>query len=177
MAVPRAPIVGERNCRSLKNILMPSSLPPPTSSTSQVPACFKCTKNKCVLCKEHLTQTNQFCSSTTKEKFTIRGHFNCDTNNIVYLLWCNKCDHAQYVGETKNSLKKRFYLHRSHIGTNKGTHVTRHFNKPDHSLRDVSCIVIEKVLGNSRAARLKREDFWRKKLRTVFPEGLNTMDS
>ena len=70
------------------------------------------------------------------------------------MLWCNKCEQAQYVGETKNS-----HLHRSQINTNKGTHVTQHFNKTDHSLHDVRCVVTEKVLGDSQTARLKREDF------------------
>ena len=177
-AVPTAPVVGERNCRSLKNILMPSSLPSPSQSTGSPPGCFKCSKPRCVMCKEHLVEGSHFQDSSQRETFTIRSHYTCDTTNIVYLLWCQKCNHSQYVGETKNSLRARFYQHRSDIHLKKGkcTHVVEHFNRENHSLQDLRCLVIERVYTESCLARNKREDFWRKKLQTVYPKGLNTLD-
>jgi hypothetical protein len=176
-AVPAPPVVGERNCRSLRSILMPSCLPCTEQSALLPSGCFKCTKSRCVLCKEHVVETRQFTSTTTGERFTIRSHHTCETTNIVYLLWCTKCK-LQYVGETKNSLKQRFYQHRSDINLRKGTctYIIQHFNQTDHTLSDLRCLVIEKVFGMSLEARNKREDFWRKKLRTVYPEGLNILD-
>ena len=140
------------------------------------PGCFKCQRKQCVVCQEHLQETNTFHSHVTHETFTIRQRFTCDTTNIVYILFCDKCNLSQYTGQSKNSLKTRFYLHRSHITKNTGTKVTRHFNQTDHSLQNMKCIIIEKVHSHTEKARLQREDFWRKKLRTVAPFGLNTLD-
>ena len=171
-AVPEVPIVGERNCKSLKNILMPAQLP---FAKDCEPGCFNCNK-KCILCDKHLIQTQTFQSSQTKEVFTIRHRLTCETTNVIYLLFCDKCDHCQYVGETQNKLKTRFYLHRSQIKQNAGTLVTKHFNSPGHSLENMKAIAIEKVFSECLEARLKRENFWKKKLKTLTPFGLNTLD-
>ena len=171
-AMPEVPIIGERNCKNLKNMLMPSQLP---IAKDLQPGCYKCTK-KCILCNKHLIETHTFQSSQTKETFTIRNKLTCETTNVIYLLFCDKCDHCQYVGETKNQLKTRFYLHRSHIKQNTGTLVTKHFNSPGHSLDNMKCIAIEKVFSESLPARLTRENFWKAKLKTLTPYGLNILD-
>ena len=151
---------------------MPSALPPVTPSGD--PGCFTCDLSRCVVCDSHLVQTDTFHSMVTSETFHIRHHMTCQTSNLVYLLFCNKCPNSQYVGETQNTLKQRFYLHRSNINQNTGTHVTRHFNQADHSLANLRCITIEKQKSDSREQRLKREDFWKYKLKTIFPNGPNT---
>ena len=174
-AIPEPPIVGERRCRSLRDLLMPSNLPS-LRDPSKPPGCFKCTATRCVTCKEHLEESGTFSSGITGETFTIREHVTCESSNIVYLLGCRKCPGVQYVGETQNALSTRFYTHRSHINKNTGTHVTRHFNTADHSLQDVKVTVIERVFRRSKRARLARESFWIKKLSTLWPQGLNTLE-
>ena len=129
-----------------------------------------------MLCNKQLIQTQTFQSSQTKEVFTIRHRLTCETTNVIYLLFCDKCDHCQYVGETQNKLKTRFYLHRSQIKQNAGTLVTKHFNSPGHALENMKAIAIEKVFSECLEARLKRENFWKKKLKTLTPFGLNTLD-
>jgi hypothetical protein len=168
--LPEPPICGERNCKSIRNILMPTVLPLPPV---QNPGNFKCSRNKCIICKKHLVQSRSFTSCRTGETFQVRGHFTCDSKNIIYLIVCIKCNEAQYVGETKNTLRDRFYPHRSTIGTNTGTPLTMHFNQADHSLDDMGCMVIEQVSSSTEIGRLKRESFWITKLRTLIPEGLN----
>ena len=172
-AIPEPALVAERNCHSLRTLLMPTTLPPPPDAT---PGSFKCGKKKCVLCRVHIREGNTFTSSQTGETFTIRQKLTCDSSNVVYLLYCDICMHSQYVGETETSLKTRFYQHRSNINKNKGTHVTTHFNKTKHTLDNLKCMAIEKVHVVSKAMRLEREDFWRKKLKTTYPHGLNAMD-
>ena len=83
---------------------------------------------------------------------------------------------AQYVGETKNSLKTRFYQHRSNINKNTGTLVTKHFNQSDHALSNLKCVVMEKGFSTDTNSRLKRETFWMNQLQTVTSYGLNTLD-
>ena len=152
-------------------MLMPSILPP---IKDQHPGSFKCERKKCIICEKHVTEGQSFQSCQTQEQFQLRDNFTCDTRNIIYLISCTKCHGAEYVGQTQNSLRERFYLHRSHIGKNKGTPLTMHFNKHGHSLEDMKCMAIEKVLGESQEQRLRRESFWITKLKTLIPHGLNT---
>ena len=168
--LPEAPICGERNCRSLRDILMPSVLPPPIEAN---PGCHRCQRRKCVICEKHLAEVSTFMSCRTGESFNIRGNYTCDTKNIVYLISCKKCRGAQYVGQSQNSLRERFYLHRSHIGRDVGTPLTHHFNLPGHSVDDVECLVIERVQSISLDWRLRRESFWISKLNTLVPHGMN----
>ena len=157
---PKPPIVGQRIGRTLRNSLMPSALPTPDdknpgsvwccnmeSTDSTTKKCDQGTR-RCIICANHLVETTTFHSHTTGEKFTLRHRMSCTTKNVIYLLFCNKCAHTQYVGETKNMLKTRCYLHRSHIGNNVGTLVTRHFNLHDHSVNDMQCLFIENVYSN-----------------------------
>ena len=171
--LPEPPILGRRNCRSLKSLVMPSILPNPPDD---IPGTSKCKRRQCVICSEHLVVTDTFQSCKTKEVFTLRHTFTCDSSNIVYLLFCTKCRGTQYVGQTENSLRQRFYLHRSDIRANRGTLVTKHFNSPDHTLHDVRCLPIEKVHSNLLSKRLEREWFWMKKLDTITPSGLNVRE-
>ncbi|KAL8589985.1 hypothetical protein ACOMHN_007010 [Nucella lapillus] len=77
------------------------------------------------------------------------------------------CNFTQYVGETKTTLKQRFYKHYADIHRNTGTHVTNHFCQPGHSDSSLRCIPIEQLLSSpeytSRPRR--REFFWMTKLR------------
>ncbi|KAL8561484.1 hypothetical protein ACOMHN_011166 [Nucella lapillus] len=171
-AVPDPPLVAERNCNSLRNIIMPTSLPP---SLDDFPGSFRCSKKKCITCSQHLVESARFTSSQTGEIFTIRHRMSCETTNIVYLLYCDLCQNTQYIGETQNSLKSRFYQHRSNVNKNTGTHVTLHFNRPSHTLQNIKCLPIEKVYSDTKEKRLQREFFWMNKLKTVYPMGLNTL--
>jgi hypothetical protein len=172
-AVPLPPVVGERNCRSLRALLMPSVLPTPRDPQ---PGSFKCENSRCVVCEKHLVESSTFTSDQTGESFHMRHRLSCASPNIIYLLFCIKCNKKQYVGETQNALKVRFYQHRSDINQNRGTLVTEHFNLPDHSLDDLRCMPIEKHFTDSTHRRRKREDFWKAKLRTLTPHGLNVRD-
>ena len=173
-AIPEPPILGERNSHSLRDMLMPSVLPEPNHGQED-PGCFSCKKSRCIICTKHLVQTPTFSSASTSQTFTIRHKMTCETSNLIYLLFCSKCQKSQYIGETKCSLKQRFYQHRSNINKNAGTLVTLHFNQNDHSLEDMRCIAIEKVFSDVHSRRLAREAFWIKKLQTLSPHGLNTM--
>ena len=168
--LPIPPVVGERNCKSLRSILMPT-VPRPVPDKD--PGCNRCEKERCVICQDHLVVTKTFSSSQTGQQFTIRDKMSCETSNVVYLLFCDICPHTQYVGQTKNCLRTRFYLHRSNINTNTGTHVSTHFNKPGHSLANLKCLAIERVHVGTLKRRLQRETFWISKVKTLFPHGLN----
>lgn len=142
---------------------------------TKVLARYKCLK-KCVICFDHFQESKYFFSSRTNETFTIRERFTCESTNVIYFLFCEKCQHSQYAGETK-TLKIRFYLHRSNNNKNTGTVVANHFNTPDHSLRNLKYIILEMVHNQHRNSRLKRKQFWISKLKTLPPLGLNSLDN
>ena len=82
--IPNVPVVGERNCKSLRDILMPSILPITLDTAS--PGSHKCDK-KCILCREHFVKQTSFTSDITNETFEIRHHLTCLTENFIYLLY------------------------------------------------------------------------------------------
>ena len=184
-AVPNAPIVGERNCPNLKKILMPSQLPSPPVFSESPPAadngCHTCQKNRCITCHQHLKNTTTFTSTNTKKTFSIRSKTTCTSKNIIYLIECDKCG-QQYVGETETPFKKRLYNHRSNINSPQPpTFVSKHFQTNNHSINNMKCTVIEQIPSlrdteKEREVRKRREKFWRWKLHTNFPDGLNVFD-
>jgi len=167
LALPKPPVVGERNVKNLRNILMPTKLP-----SKVTPGCFKC-QAKCILCQNHLIENNTFTSDVTGELFSLKQRLTCESTRVVYLLHCDLCPKAQYVGQTTNTLKTRFYGHRAHIKRNAGTLVTNHFNLPGHSLTNMKCIAVEGVYTPGQRALDNREQFWMQKLKTITPDGLN----
>ena len=172
-AVPEVPVLGERCRGSLRSLLMPSVLP---LAPEKEPGCKPCTRKRCMTCQKHLVSTRTFKSDTTGEEFDIRNTITCDTPRVIYVLFCNACKQSQYVGQTSGPLRQRFYLHRSDINRERGSLVTKHFNSPGHSLQDMRVIGIERVYGHDLEDRLRREGYWMKKLRTITPEGLNTLE-
>ena len=176
--IPNVPVVGERNCKSLRDILMPSILPITLDTAS--PGSHKCDK-KCILCRDHFVEQTSFTSDITNETFEIRHHLTCLTENFIYLLFCRKCKCKQYIGESKNTMRMRFAGHRSdiklkHKKTGKIPHIIEHFNSPGHSLQDMRALPIEQVCRNDTKFRKSRERFWYSKLRTVHPNGLNELN-
>ena len=126
-------MIAFRRPPSLRNLLVQAEVPP-THDNSIPPiqhGMLRCT-SRCVTCQEHILESDSFKSHSTGAHHKIRGHITCTTSNIIYLISCRICG-IQYIGETKNSLKKRFYGHRSTVKTQKlDTPVGQHFNHPSH---------------------------------------------
>ena len=83
---PLPPILGERNCRNIKTLLMPSILP--TVSYDSDAGSHKCAK-KCIVCDTHLVETKTFSSKVTGETFTIRKKMSCQSSNRHYRSQCH----------------------------------------------------------------------------------------
>ena len=177
-AVPYPPIVGERNCKSLRALLMPSALPPVPVALPAGPGptvgCRPC--SGCVLCNTLMQDTETFQSVVTGRTFNIRDSVTCTSTNVIYLIDCAQCHNTQYVGETGCTVRKRFYGHTYTVRKGLDTLVSKHFRSPGHSLADMRCTVIEQVKATDATVRKQREKFWRHKLHTNYPEGLNVFD-
>jgi hypothetical protein len=94
------------------------------------------------------------------DNFTfIRQPINCDTENCVYMIECNKEKCKQrYIGETKRSLVKRLSEHRRYITSMFPTKATGiHFNQHGHSVSDVRITILEKMKTSDKSYQKERK--------------------
>ena len=121
-----------------------------------------------------------------KKTYKIKNHtgenLSCHSRNIVYLLTCKGCG-VQYTGETADECHTRMNGHRtSKVGCE---HVISHYTNVCSS-NSFSIQIIEKLPGTGydqfgflckqqTGRRRDAEDEWMKKLRTIFPYGLNEL--
>ena len=112
----------------------------------------------CVYCNIlRKTENNQFKSNRNSQIFNIRQNINCQSENVVYLIWCEECK-LQGVGRTLK-MSTRLSNYYSHIKQKRRTYFSvNHF--------------IDK-----HANRLWHfEGYWQVKLGTVHPHGLNDIN-
>ena len=135
----------------------------------------------CMLCKIHLNTSATFQSTLTLENFSLPSHKYgienaCTTKNVVYLI-TRDCCHFQYVGMTTNSLRTRFNNHRSAIKNSKhNTVLYHHFLNPGHRVHHAKVQIIyhyQKDDDDAKDVLLTVEEFYMRKLGTLFPFGLN----
>jgi hypothetical protein len=126
------------------------------------------------LTKDEEEALKTFNSNHTKETFEMTDAYNCSTKGIMYLTSCTHCG-KQYVGQTGRKLKDRIKEHLNNMYHKKEV-TGLHYTLPGHSHWNFKVQIIEKVTPNTPNYRLEREDFWKKKLATKTPFGLNKND-
>ena len=137
---------------------------------------FKCNNPRCLTCK-NVQECDTFTSHVTKESFKINHRFNCNSKCLVYLLSCKVCG-KQYVGSTTDKFRFRWnnYKNCQRKAERGEDHMQKylhdHFLSEDHDglLNNVYIIFIDKTDPSDPE---RREEFWRTKLRTLAPLGLN----
>jgi len=93
---------------------------------------------------------------------------NCNSNNIIYLIPCNKC-HKQYVGQTGRKLKDRLNNHRSSIKLNNNNPISKHFNDIGltHNYYNLNIIPID--IEKDYERRIIKEKAWIQELCHLLP--------
>ena len=143
----------------------------------------KCSDKRCKTCP-NLNTSKTIQSNVTHKKYEVINPINegltCHSRNIVYLLACKIC-FVQYVGETAYPLHVRMNQHRT---SKEGCeHIIDHCETICEG-HNFAYQILEKLPGsgldqfdkvdeNVSKRRREREDDWMKKLRTIFPYGLN----
>ena len=125
----------------------------------------------------NVSETNAFTSNVTGKTYKINHKLTCDDSCLIYLLSC-KCRGKQYVGETADSLRYRWNNYkdndRKHACKDSfmQEHLFKHFNSKGHNgfLNNVSITLIDKT--DSKNPK-RREDYWRRTMKTYSPFGLN----
>ena len=99
------------------------------------------------------------------------GEYNCNTNNVVYLISCSNCSY-KYVRQTSRKLKIRVLEHLNKVKNyddhSSHNYLYKHFATKHHQFK---VKILEKVEDNRNL--LDAELFWIKLLTTIFPFGLN----
>ena len=140
----------------------------------------KCGSKKCKTC-DHIIEGDNFVSNITNKRYKVvspNGCMSCGTKNVIYLMACRKCG-VQYVGETSQTLRRRFNNHRNRMKQLSDLYLYHHFCSDGHGAEDVSIMPIEEVVltpgdNMSLASKiLQREEYWYKELCTIYPYGLN----
>ena len=100
---PQPPVVTYKCDLSLRDILVHST----DSSSTVQPGSHACQRPRCHTC-EFITPLTEI--QDPKSTFTIRDHFTCMSENLVYCISCRRCSHI-YIGETGRSLRSRIGEH------------------------------------------------------------------
>ena len=177
-AIEQVPMVAFRRPRSLKDILVHSETKTPVNDKG----CCRCGDRRCRVC-DFLVECTDFRSSVTGDKFVINFNVDCNSDHVVYLLSCARCE-MQYVGSTITKFRTRFNNHKSRLNAHrrlttehkaKDECIYRHFNQPDHQgLTDVKVRLIDKCCNEEMLRN--REAQWTYRLRSIHPMGLNSDD-
>ena len=160
------PIIARRQPRNRRSVLTSSKL-----RTADNHGNFMCRKPRCQLCEVFNTSEEVRLPGILRPIKT--PPLNCDSANVIYILYCDACNDGNYVGQTGGKFRFRFNNHRKSIRDESNNYpVSRHFNLPDHSYDDINCILVDSGFS-STTSRLKCEHKWILKLKTNS-KGLNS---
>jgi hypothetical protein len=79
----------------------------------------------------------------------------------------NNCSQI-YIGKTERTLKERFGEHKISVRTHAKNAVGDHFNRPGHSVANITNLAIEKVRKPGTQIIEKRKSFWINQLEAEY---------
>lgn len=100
----------------------------------------------------------------------IKGDFDCDTCNCIYLLQCSTCK-FQYIGQTETAFRLRFNNHKAHVTALPDLPLSKHVTVQGHSLDKLTTTILESGF-RSHHEREVRESFLIYKFKAVS-SGIN----
>ena len=161
------PLIAYTRPQSIRQKLIRAKLPP-RKPKRIVNGMFKCKKG-CKICP-YVKTCKSIKAVHTGKIVHIQKYHDCQTSNMVYLIQCKKCKWATYIGESKETLEKRFSQHLGYVKRHEDTATGNHFNLPGHSTslcnswinKDSGSIFFSFQKITRNAARNKR-----KKMKTI----------
>ena len=167
---PEPPLIANKRNKNIKDLLVRAKLPVFESGRPKrlVTGMKKCGKS-CPICP-FINETKTITGNNFNWK--IGKQVTCETNNIIYLIHCDKCQ-KRYIGESERSLKDRISEHKGYI---KNKHLDKatgsHFNERGHNIENMKVCIIEKTKKSSDQYRKERERFFIQKFNT-YHNGIN----
>ena len=165
------PLIAYKRQRNIGDFLIRAKVPPipnlrPIRDQKGMKKCGKCIICPFVLEGKHIKEDTF--------KWIITYKADCNTENIVYQIQCNKekCK-LKYIGETKHSIKNRMSDHIGYVRTKKLDKATGgHFNQPGHSISNMKVTMLEKMKTPDILYRKEREKVLIRKFNTFY-HGIN----
>ena len=138
------PIYASKQPPNLRHLLIRNTI------TDNEHKCNKpCGKHRCKVCKHINTATKVLINHNTVKP----GNYSCDSANVVYLINCQKCPEALYIGETGGNFRYRFNNHMHSIRQKKLLPLPLHFNADDHNINDLNVCIL---MGNFKDTKQRR---------------------
>jgi hypothetical protein len=104
-------------------------------------------------------------------KWEIRGDFNCNAHNCIYLAICRHCN-IRYVGNTFD-FRLRMNNHASQQYSNNSCSFFKHRQLTNHNFRDFNLFVVMGNLPRDKIILKDWESFFIDRFDTLHPIGLN----
>lgn len=161
---PEPPRTVYRRARNIKDIVTSSKI-----NNSKSTGCGPCDKPRCKLCPM-MQKTETVRSTGSNFSFRIQGNYNCDSENVVYILECTLC-HAQYIGQTGTALRMRINNHRSHVNALPHLPISKHVTTLGHPFDKFAVTVLQSGF-RTHHDREVRESFLIHKFNTLA-NGIN----
>ena len=136
----------------------------------EIPAdagCFKCEK-KCKVSCPMLKEGDIFKSTRTKKVYKMKQKLTCDSDWVIYLITCKKCE-GQYVGKSKTIFKKRHSNHKQEVKNKIGGLGHHYGDVGGCGYPNMSIQIIEQIKHKNMKNLAIREQYWQNQLR-VFAE-------
>ena len=167
-----APFISFRTAQNLRSHLVRSKLYPLKRTTGS----YKCNTPRCQVGK-NVKECYEFSSHGTKETFKISHCFDSNSKCLIYLMSCKVCG-KQYVGSTTERFRFQWNNYKSfQRKAERGENCMQkyfhgHLLIEGHNglINDVKIVFIDKTDPSDPT---RREEFWRNKLKTLAPYGLN----
>ena len=112
-AIEQPPMVAFRRPKSLNYILVHLEMKTPVNDTG----CCRCGGSRCRVCDFRVDGID-FRSRVTGDKFVINFNVDCNSDQVVYLLSCARCE-MQYVGSTITKFRTKFNNHKSRLNAHR----------------------------------------------------------
>ena len=168
-AFPRKQSVSFSKGKNLRQFLVRADL---CRAYSQL-GCSPCASLLCPLHSglPYLEARTSISSTANLTTERIRGHYNCNTAHVVYVVTCRRCQ-LQGVGECASPIPRfRIYISDARaIAPTDTCAIGQHFQTPDHTTGDLLFTIVDAIPppsiddGVAGAVRTRMEDWWIKRL-------------
>ena len=139
-----------------------------SKNTSLQAGCSKC--NHCKVVCPVMKEGTKFKSTNTGKMYTIRQKVNCDSDWVIYLVTCKRCQ-GQYVGKSKTKLKTRHSNHKQEIKKKVGGLGHHYEDGGPCSYKHFQIQIIEEVEHKNLEFLAQRELYWQHQLRVYIENG------
>ena len=79
--------------------------------------------------------------------------------NVAYLIHCQKCPEAKYIGETGGNFRYRFNNHAHSIRQKKLLPLPLHFNADDHNINDRKVCILKGNFNDTKYRKITELQF------------------